>query len=329
MDDTDFGTRDRRGYWTPKEPLKTAPLWVWPPRPMDFLRWLPGYFLPWNLLFLAVGTALWLFLTPARETLETLTWGWVLYLLARNSLAVLLFYGAFELRLYITRAQGTAFKFNAAFPAETRSKAFLWGSQNRDGMLRTFLSGVPIWTGYEVLMLWSWANGIGPWTTFEAHPVWLCILILLIPMIHDIHFYLVHRLIHVPVLYRHIHAVHHASVNPSPWSSLAMHPVEHLLYFSGALIHFVLPSHPLIVLYHLNYAGLGAVVGHIGYDKILAGDDRAMSTHAFSHYLHHRYFEVNYADGPTPLDKWFGTWHDGTPEGDARMQARRAARRRV
>jgi sterol desaturase/sphingolipid hydroxylase (fatty acid hydroxylase superfamily) len=35
---------------------------------------------------------------------------------------------------------------------------------------------------------------------------------------------------------------------------------------------------------------------------------------------------VNYADGLIPFDKWFGTWHDGTPEGDAQMQARRRAR---
>jgi len=240
---------------------------------------------------------------------------------------VLLLYGAFKLRLYITRAQGIAFKFNAAFPSDTASRVFLLGSQNRDGILPTFLSGVPIWTGYEVLMLWSWANGIGPWTTFQAHQVWLCILILLIPMIHDIHFYVVHRLIRSPVLYRHIHVVHHASVNPSPWSGLAMHPVEHILSFSGALIHFLLPSHPLIVLYHLNSAGLGAVVGHVGFDRVLTGKGRAMNTHAFAHDLPHRYFEVNRADGPTPLGKWFGTWHDGTPEADARMQARRKARR--
>jgi hypothetical protein len=33
-----------------------------------------------------------------------------------------------------------------------------------------------------------------------------------------------------------VHSVHHNSVNPSPWSSLSMHPVEHLLYWSDSLI---------------------------------------------------------------------------------------------
>ena len=31
---------------------------------------------------------------------------------------------------------------------------------------------------------------------------------------------------------------------------------------------------------------------------------------------------MNYGDALIPLDKWFGTWHDGSPEGEARMQAR-------
>jgi hypothetical protein len=123
-------------------------------------------------------------------------------------------------------------------------------------------------------------------------------------------------------LYKWIHSVHHNSVNPSPWSSLSMHPIEHLLYWSDSLIHLVLPSHPLLLLYNLQITGTGAVVGHVGFDKIEVGNDSAIDTHAYVHYLHHKHFEVNYADGTTALDKLFGTWHDGTKEGEALMQAR-------
>jgi sterol desaturase/sphingolipid hydroxylase (fatty acid hydroxylase superfamily) len=63
-------------------------------------------------------------------------------------------------------------------------------------------------------------------------------------------------------------------------------------------------------------------VGHVGFDRVEVTDETAISSHAFAHYLHHKYFEVNYADGLLPLDKWFGTWHDGTAEGDALMNAR-------
>ena len=106
-----------------------------------------------------------------------------------------------------------------------------------------------------------------------------------------------------------------------------MHPVEHLLYFSGSLIHLIMPSNPLLALYHFQIAGTGAIVGHIGFDKIAVSDETAMDTHTFAHYLHHKYFEVNLADGTLPLDKWFGTWHDGTKEAQALMDARSAKKR--
>ena len=44
---------------------------------------------------------------------------------------------------------------------------------------------------------------------------------------------------------------------------------------------------------------------------------------AYTHYLHHKYFEVNYADGVFPLDRWFGSFHDGSPEADEAMKRRR------
>ncbi|MEI9404804.1 sterol desaturase family protein [Mesorhizobium argentiipisi] len=322
MDDLKYGTRNKRGDFTPGEKLEGAPVFVWPPRPLKFLRWLPGYFFPWNALFFLLGLGIWNWATPAKETLATLDWRWIAYLWLRNSAIVFVLFGAVELRLYVQRSQGNRFKFNGLFPADKKSDVFMFGSQNVDNMIRTFGTGIPIWTAYEVLMLHLWAIGWGPWTTFAEHPWALVALGLAIPMIHETHFFCIHWLIHRAPLYKWVHSVHHNSVNPSPWSSLSMHPVEHLLYWSDVLIHLVLPSHPLLVLYHLQVTGTGAIVGHIGFDKIEIGDERGMGTHAYAHYLHHKYFEVNYSDGVMPFDRWFGTWHDGSKEGDALMQAR-------
>ena len=51
-----------------------------------------------------------------------------------------------------------------------------------------------------------------------------------------------------------------------------------------------------------------------------------MDVSYYAHYLHHKYFEVNYADGMVPLDKWFGSFHDGTPEAHEAMKKRRQMR---
>ncbi|MDO8326297.1 MAG: hypothetical protein Q7T28_05100, partial [Cypionkella sp.] len=106
----------KRGDFTPNDPLETSPLFIWPPRPMALLRWLPGYFLPWNPMFFALGTALWFWLTPAESTMKTYDWGWVLWIWARNTVMVLALYGAMEWRLYRRRAQSNRFKYNAKIP---------------------------------------------------------------------------------------------------------------------------------------------------------------------------------------------------------------------
>jgi sterol desaturase/sphingolipid hydroxylase (fatty acid hydroxylase superfamily) len=62
----------------------------------------------------------------------------------------------------------------------------------------------------------------------------------------------------------------------------------------------------------------------VGFDKMEVGESGAIDTHAYAHYLHHKHFEVNYADGATGIDKFFGTWHDGSKEAQALMEARYA-----
>ena len=111
---------------------------------------------------------------------------------------------------------------------------------------------------------------------------------------------------------------------PSPWSSLSMHPVEAFLYHAVALWHLVIPSNPVVALFQLHMAGFGALNGHIGFEKMeLPGGTKAMDSHAYTHYLHHKHFEVNFGgDGLIPLDHWLGTWHDGSKDSDRRMQER-------
>jgi sterol desaturase/sphingolipid hydroxylase (fatty acid hydroxylase superfamily) len=43
--------------------------------------------------------------------------------------------------------------------------------------------------------------------------------------------------------------------------------------------------------------------------------------------LHHQYFNLNYGNTPTPLDKVFGSWHDGSADSLAAQKARIRERR--
>jgi hypothetical protein len=201
MDDAAFGARDRRGDWKPFRHVAYPAVFVWPAQPLAMLKWLfgyPGYILPWNLLYAGIAVAVWLYLTPPVEAMRTFAPGWIVLVLLRNLGLVVLFFGAFHLRLYIRKAQGNAFKYNPKW-LDVGNPIFAFRSQTLDNMLWTLGSGVPIWTAYEVVTLWAFANGYIPWMTWAAHPVWLAVLMLAIPLIREVHFYLVHRLLHVPV----------------------------------------------------------------------------------------------------------------------------------
>jgi sterol desaturase/sphingolipid hydroxylase (fatty acid hydroxylase superfamily) len=327
MNDAKHGTRDQRGNWKPSARVEYPPVFVWPVQPGGIFKWLfgaPGYLLPWNLLYAALAVICWQYLTPPLETLQTFDPGWIAWIFLRNLALAVVFYGAFHLYLYTSKAQGGAYKYNARW-LDVDSPRFLFRNQLLDNLTWSLASGVTLWTAYEVLTLWAFANSFIPLVSWQVHPVYNFLLMLLIPLYREIHFYLVHRLIHWPPLYRVVHRLHHNNVNPGPWSGLAMHPLEHLLYFSCVLIHWIVPSHPVHAVFNLLHAGISPAPAHSGFDRVLLGK-RGFQTEAYAHYLHHKYFECNYADGAIPLDRWFGSFHDGSDEAHAAMGRRIKAR---
>jgi len=332
VDERDSGHRDERGNWIPAKPHEYAPIFEWPPRPLGFGRWLlRSYLFSWNLVYAGGAVGAWLWLTPSAATARSIHVAWIIWLLARNLAIVSLFYGGWHVRLYRRRSQGTLFKFNPRWP-RTDSSVFLFGSQTRDNVFWTLVSGVPIWTAFEVVMLWAHANGHVTALTWADDGMLIVLLMLAVPAFRDVHFYLTHRLLHVRILYQRFHRLHHNNTNPGPWSGLAMHPVEHLLYFTGVLVHFVVAAHPVVIIYQLMHAGLAPAAGHSGFEKVVverAGKIVRVDTGSFNHYLHHNYFECNYADGPFPLDRWFGTFNDGSPAAQAAMKMRLRQRRAV
>ena len=331
MAQVDIHARDRRGDWQPTELCKPAPLFVWPFRAIPFVKWLfgwPGFLFPWNALFLAIALLNWFVLMPDIATMKSFEVGWIAILFARNLGIIVVFVGAWHVRLYIQKAQGLKFKYSGRWLARD-NPIFLFRSQVLDNVFWTMASAIPIWTAYEAVSLWAAANGYIPYVSWQAHPIYCTLVLLAIPIFREIHFYFIHRLIHWPPLYRTVHHLHHKNVNPGPWSGLAMHPVEHLLYFSGALVHWIVPSHPFHIVFHLQHAAIAPAGGHSGFERVVLGDGIEVKTNDYFHYLHHKYFECNYGNELVPLDEWFRTFHDGSQRSqvwmDQRMRRRAAA----
>ena len=311
------GYTDSRGEWRPENPVEYAPLFTWPPRVKQFLIWLVNYLFTWNLFYLSIVLLSFYFLQPPLEKMKTLKVSWIAILLIRNMALVWIIYGGWHLFLYVLKRRGTRGKYNPRWQS-TDGSVFLWNNQVYDNVFWACASGVPIWTAYEVLAFWLYANNKLPYLSFYENPGWFIGLFLLIPFWRELHFFLIHRLIHWKPLYKRIHYLHHYNINPGPWSGLAMHPVEHLLYFSVMLIHFIIPSHPIHFLFNSQHTALTPAPGHTGFEGKLG---RFLSFGSYFHYLHHRLFECNYGESTIPLDKWFGVFENGAQTQSEKQQA--------
>jgi len=306
---SDSCVRNARGEWTPANSVKATPLFEWPPRPFRWLKWLlsyPGFLWPWNGIYLLITILIWRYLQPPVSHCVELKAGWMGLLFLRNLGLAWAVYGGWHLLLYIFKLQGTERKYDIRWPSRNDPK-FLFHNQTLDNIFWSCASGVTIWTAYEVLYFWALANKKIPYVDWRVHPVYCLVWMCAIPFWRDIHFYFVHRLIHWGPLYRWAHSVHHRNTNPGPWSGLSMHPIEHLLYFSSVLIHFVVPSHPVHFLFNSEQTGAFApATGHHGFEKPLA--EKTLPSGSYFHYVHHRIFTVNFGGEELPLDRWFGTY---------------------
>lgn len=322
------GKSKSRWHYTPSLPVNVSPYFQWPPKLQQIGHWIFGGWFPVSerliILLLAIISSA--FFQPSPEAAGNFSIGWLLTIFVRNFVLMSVVAGGLHWYFYIARKQGDDRRYDKR-PFAKSSRVFTFGSQVRDNMFWTLASGVTIWTLYEALMLWALANGYAPALTMPAQWYWLVLLIFFIPMWETTHFFLIHRLIHTSKLYQRVHALHHRNTNVGPWSGMSMHPVEHVVYLSTILIHFVVPSTPFLIAFHLMYFTLSAATTHTGYQGIMVKDKLVLPLGTFHHQLHHRYFTCNYGGLEVPWDQWTGSFHNGTNESHQAFLAKRKGKK--
>lgn len=307
--------------------IAVPPLYAWPPKFFKALRYL-GFDLlfPWTFLWLLIAIFSWHYLTPPVELMSQLSLGWMIAIWAKNALILSAVAGGLHWWLYAKRRQANRYKFDANWMAKG-DRRFLWGDQVKDNMFWSLISGVTIWTLYECFTLWIYASGRQPIPSIAEHPVYFAICVPLVLIWSTTHFYFIHRLLHVKPIYEIAHELHHRNVNIGPWTGISMHPIEHLLYFSLFALWWIIPVHPIIIMLTGLFQGASPAISHSGFDYLKIGNRKKATAGDYFHQLHHRHFHVNYGNTPTPFDKVFGSWHDGTDAGKNVLKQRLRARR--
>jgi Delta7-sterol 5-desaturase len=157
-------------------------------------------------------------------------------------------------------------------------------------------------SGYTQLTLDASAIG---WPMIAATLVGLLIF-------NDAWFYFWHRLLHHPKLFRHVHAVHHKSVDVNPFSSYSFHWFEGLILGAWILpVALVVPLYlPMLGVLH-GIGLLNNIMSHLGYEFLPRRLLRVpllrwINTSTF-HNLHHTSFRGNYALMFRFWDRMLGT----------------------
>lgn len=129
---------------------------------------------------------------------------------------------------------------------------------------------------------------------------------------HDAYFYAIHRLMHLPKIYRSVHLVHHKSTNPSPWTAYAFHPLEAVLEaLVIPLMTFLIPVHGTVIGFLMLFQITYNVYGHLGWELWPKGFHRTwigkyVNT-SVAHNQHHEKFHGNYGLYTLIWDRVFGT----------------------
>ncbi|KAK9236994.1 hypothetical protein V1525DRAFT_405278 [Lipomyces kononenkoae] len=116
----------------------------------------------------------------------------------------------------------------------------------------------------------------------------------------DFSIYLIHRGLHHPILYKRLHKPHHKWIVPTPYASLAFHPIDGYLQS--------LPYHMFPFVFPLQKISYLLLFVNINLWTILIHDGEYMTNNplingAACHTLHHLYFNYNYGQFTTLWDR--------------------------
>lgn len=303
----------------------------WSPFSRKIFDYVLGCHLGHALDFVA-ALIMYLYIWPITYPLaKSLTWNWMGIIFAYDLVVGHILYGFWHYMTYSNLKTDVAdTKTYKLTPYKFNKKNQYYHTEENNLNREIFLTTLGLLQAsmWQIALMYVYANnlwGITTYTPFLSptgdwkYNAWSIGSILFVTYWREFHFYWCHRLEHSfgwegvwkyfdfgKLLYDISHSWHHRSTNPGPYSGLAMHPIEHFMYYTCAALPFLgafFPSlvfHPFHHLYAKYHAVIAPIAGHDGLDSPGGGSDY--------HYLHHASFDCNYGVPLIDFDKLFGSW---------------------
>lgn len=131
--------------------------------------------------------------------------------------------------------------------------------------------------------------------------------LILLNLWNEVHFFAIHRLMHLPFFMKRVHVVHHRSKVPTVFSVYSFHWFEALLLSTVPLtIAPFVPLAPIAIFLYPMCSILFNFSGHCNY-RFGNGEGKSWKNFATGHNQHHRKGSRNYGFLLNFLDKLFKT----------------------
>jgi lathosterol oxidase len=147
------------------------------------------------------------------------------------------------------------------------------------------------------------ADGPGWWYNILQFPLFIAFT--------DFCIYYIHRGLHHPSIYKHLHKKHHKWIMPTPYASHAFHPLDG--YAQGLPYHifpFIFPLQKLAYVFLFVFINVWTVMIHDG--EYIA--ENPIVNGAACHTMHHLYFNYNYGQFFTVWDRLGGSYRKPNDE---------------
>jgi Delta7-sterol 5-desaturase len=171
------------------------------------------------------------------------------------------------------------------FLAEVRGNSFMYDSASNPGFHH------PVFDIFG--SAWNWLQ----------FPVFL--------MFTDFGVYWIHRGLHSKLLYKHLHKPHHKWIMPTPYASIAFHPLDG--YAQSVPYHlfpFIFPLQKFAYIALFTFIQIWTVMIHDG--EYVANSP--IINGAACHTMHHLYFNYNYGQFTTLWDRLGGSYRKPNEE---------------
>ncbi len=213
---------------------------------------------------------------------------------------------AFLIFWVIGKTSMTRFRIQDAFPRSER----IWYE------IKYSFGTLVIFTGIGLFSLYLRQFGITRvYIDAEQYGYWyIGFSFILLTIWHETWFYWAHRAMHSKLLFKHVHLVHHRSINPSPFAAYSFHPIEAVLEGLYLLLFTIaVPSYRYMILFHTFYAMIMNIWFHTGYEffpkNFLRGAVTKWINTSTHHNMHHSRTHYNYSLYFNFWDRILGTNH--------------------